>query len=201
MATDVFCYQPGGQLGRLACLRSLCAPQRVDGLTPHLKKSSSRLAALVTLSIVAACGHAPTPLPEWSLADGGVLAPLVNAADTVVLLFYDPGDCFSCSSPVAEWLAWSKGGAARRVEIVLSRRPSAAEDHVLAAYRVRRVQWLADSAQIRVWPAAMVAVKGRLVDSALGRRQARTLFDRWVTTPDSSLVSGGSSRATPVRHQ
>lgn len=125
MATDAYCYQPGGQLGRLVCLRSLCACQSTDVLTTRVKESGSRLAALFTLSIVAACGQAPAPLPEWSLADGGAVAPLLNAADTVVLLFHDPGDCFSCSSPVAEWLAWSKGGAARHVEIVLSRRPSA----------------------------------------------------------------------------
>ena len=99
----------------------------------------STVAMLLCSELLVACSGRSRPLDQWELGLGGAIGQLLIKADTVAVLFYDPGDCFSCSSPVAEWLAWADRSKSRVVEIVLSRRPSEAEGQAIAAYRVRGV--------------------------------------------------------------
>lgn len=109
----------------------------------------------------------------------------MGSNDTVATLIYDPSDCFSCGSPLGQWLSWDSV-AAHRIRILLTRRPTPAERTQLLALRVRFEGLVRDGRRVVGTPKIYVTVAGRVIDSATGyARQYRLLAKR---RGDSSSV-------------
>lgn len=89
---------------------------------------------LTTLLVLAACGG--DEVTELELADGRTIEALVAGRDSVTLLLYDPGDCFSCDQQLADWLEW-RHRAPDRVKLILTREPDAREQVALRLHRIR----------------------------------------------------------------
>ena len=84
---------------------------------------------------LAACRTREVGPSEWQLESGGSLGELAARVDTVVVLVYDPSDCFACSSVLGRWLD-AKRQSPGHVFLLFTRRPNEDERDQLKVYRI-----------------------------------------------------------------
>lgn len=121
------------------------------------------------------CGARASRIEQWPLSDGRVLADLLNATDTTIVLVYDPGECFTCNTVLQQWLERERAHPGT-LRLVFTRFPSVQERARLDLYRLRYdgdlVSWRASIPRVYVFDGKIVA------DSALGRGAERVLLAR-----------------------
>jgi hypothetical protein len=114
---------------------------------------------------------------DLRLTDGQVIRALVRPADTAVVLLYDPGDCFTCASPVAAWLDVRRQRAGL-VYLLFTRGPTPAEQHQLTLYRVVPDGQLKRTPDVST-PVELLVVGGSVVDKRTGRDDTSSLLSRF----------------------
>jgi hypothetical protein len=114
-------------------------------------------------------------LPSVTLTDAQVSSA---PGDTLAILIYDPSDCFSCGSPLAQWLSWDSLPG-HQIRIVLTRKPTQAERTQLLAMRVHFEGVIRNGPRFLTTPKIYITSGGQVVDSAVGyTRQYRLLARR-----------------------
>lgn len=146
------------------------------------------MASVVGLLVALACGPASEPTAGLSR----LLPALAAEKDTVVVLMYDPADCFSCSAPYGAWLSWERGGESRRVNLLLSRQPSRDERTQLDLARLAE-RAILDQGRGPGNPVAWVFVRGIAVDSAKTSSGMSRLVGKYVTPPVTKDSAAGRS--------
>ena len=131
-------------------------------------------------------GHPEAPVTEWPLGGGGTVADLFGASETVVLLVYQPSDCFACGNPIGFWLDERRPKVDRRALLVLTRQPTGMEVHAMTVARIAGVPWLRDPNVSRTTPRGYVIANGRAIDSAIGQGAIERLFE--LSTGPSKTV-------------
>lgn len=129
---------------------------------------SSMTFATVAAVVLASCAAPPT-LSRVSLQGGKAIADLLSAADTVVLLLYDPADCLACGAPIGVWRTWEAASQRRKLVLVLTRPPTRREAEALFTARVAPAAILASGRSPMPVPSAYVVVSGAISDSGVGR--------------------------------
>lgn len=138
--------------------------------------------AVLLLLLVAGCTPSPqqprAPVTLRLLDGAGVetlLAPA--AADTTVVLVYDPSDCFVCDGELAQWI---KGRTERgwTLRLVLKREPTPSEQTQLQLFRLDADDFLHPSARRLATPRVYRYSGAVLVDSAIGRPAQTALLTR-----------------------
>jgi len=119
-------------------------------------------------------------LGQSMLSDSSIVGDRIGSADTVIVLVYDPADCFECASPLPRWREWALHSPARRLLLILTREPSRAELQLLIVNRLHDTPWFATTANNLATPAVYAFIRGQQVDSAIGRVPSSAFFSRWV---------------------
>ncbi len=148
----------------------------------------AKTAILCTVSL--ACSRPPQTQSLLSLvsSDGRALAKVLPKAETVLLLVYDPADCFSCGTPIGAWRTWESEAVGRAVSLVLTRPPSPMERQKLLASRFEPLALLENARAYRT-PAAFQVIAGHIRDSGFGAIGIASLKRRM--TP--SIASNGKA--------
>jgi hypothetical protein len=135
------------------------------------------LLAVLVLGCAGRDGNDAVDMLDFRLTDGEPIRALVHPADTAVVLLYDPGDCFTCASPVAAWLAVRRQRPGL-VHLLFVRRPTQAEQHQLTLYRVVPDGNLKQARRVST-PMELLVVNGVVVDQRTGRDETSSLLDRF----------------------
>lgn len=90
---------------------------------------------VVALLVLGACAIPERPVTEWPLNTGQTIQDLLPGSGPAAVLVYDPADCFTCSSSIAEWMAWESHYPGR-VLMVFTREPTPAERKRLVLHRI-----------------------------------------------------------------
>lgn len=160
---------------------------------------SRRCAPLLALVLLLAAGACARPtLLDRRIDGGGSVASLVAAADTGVVLLYEPSDCFVCYGSLQPWLLWGRTHPGS-LALVFTRPPTADERVQLATYRIRADGVLRPTLRDRLArpeaPLEMLVVDGRVV------ARAPIQQGRLSTPLYRQLIQGGAAappRALPA---
>ncbi len=135
-------------------------------------------ASLLVVSI--ACTDAE-PVQEgtgFRRMDFASVFDLLAGRDTVALLLYDPSDCFSCGSPLGQWLAWG-AKPNHQVRAFLSRIPKRSELSQILALRVKFKGVISGGVGPLSTPRVYLATNGLVVDSAIGYPAQHRLLSKY----------------------
>lgn len=124
--------------------------------------------AIVVLTLFACEQGArlPSSLRLKAIPLAEVLAP-PEKSDTLAILLYDPSDCFSCGSPLGQWLSWGKGKA-HQLRVYLTRSPTKGEWAQVVALRAPLEGVVSGVAPSKATPRIYLSVNGGILDSAVG---------------------------------
>lgn len=75
------------------------------------------------------------PVADLALVDGRVVRDLLDPGGKTVILFYEPGECFSCNGLLGRWIAFGKAQDIG-VVLVLTSQPTQRQTATLAFLRI-----------------------------------------------------------------
>jgi hypothetical protein len=90
---------------------------------------------LVLALCLGACTAGTRDQNPWILDDGTPIVALDPSERSYVVLVMDPGECFTCSSTLSEWLEWRRIHPSQ-FHLVFTRRPSGTEQRRLMSVRL-----------------------------------------------------------------
>ncbi|HEX9727814.1 MAG TPA: hypothetical protein VGA37_04865 [Gemmatimonadales bacterium] len=145
---------------------------------------------------LAACGGYEPGFGQIALASGMHFDDLSKGGATVVVLVYDPADCFVCFGPLAQWMDLRRLHP-DLVKLVFSREPTTVEARRLRFYRIVPDEVFARSSRPRSLqtPTELVLADGEVVyQRALspGQTESRLLNQFPIHDTDSLRTASGS---------
>jgi hypothetical protein len=128
-------------------------------------RTSGHLLSLLLCS----CGGPGVPVELGDLPRVSVTQALASprGKDTAAVLFYDPSDCFSCGTPLGQWLDWARRPG-HEVRVYLTRLPTNREWSQMASLRIGFAGAVKDKFSARETPRVYLAAGGEVLDSAVG---------------------------------